>query len=225
MKVTIEIRPGEGGEDAQLLVNTLGSIYLKYAYRNHLKISREQTVNQLTLILSGNEIKISPLLNEAGGHRWQRVPPTEKKGRIHTSTVTVAVFENKENEVYELRTNDITVRTTKDSGAGGQHRNKTESCVVMRHDPTGITVKAAKKSQHQNRKNARIELEKRVLTLQEQITAAKHSSLRKEQVGSGMRGDKIRTYREKDNTVINHLNNSKARYSDIMSGDLEKLWV
>lgn len=162
--------------------------------------------------------------NEIGGHRWQRVPPTEKKGRVHTSTVTVAVFENLPDKQYEVNKRDITTRTTKDSGAGGQHRNKTESCVVMRHEPTGITVKAAEKCQHKNRRNAKQLLDKRVSEWYKRNDKREEASKRKEQVGTGMRGDKVRTYRERDNLVTNHKTLTKARYSDIMNGRLELIW-
>jgi peptide chain release factor 1 len=124
---------------------------------------------------------------------------------------------------YSISRDDIKVRTTKDSGAG-EHRNKTESCVVMKHEPTGITVKAAKKSQHQNRKNAKKELEVRVQHWHQKNEKIAEDETRRIQVGSGMRGDKVRTYRERDDIVINHISNGKARYSDILSGRLEKIW-
>lgn len=160
-------------------------------------------------------------MQEAGGHRWQRVPPTERKGRIHTSTVTVAVLEILPENKFKLQDKDIRVETTRDTGAGGQHRNTTDSCVVMTHIPTGIKAKAAAKSQHENRKTARAVLETRVESHFNQIKYQQLVKTRLEQVGSGMRGDKIRTYREKDNTVTDHRKEKKCRLSDVLKGNLE----
>jgi peptide chain release factor 1 len=103
--------------------------------------------------------------NEPGGHRWQRIPPTEKKGRVHTSTVTVACIYKDDTEI-DVDLSDVVIRTTKDSGPGGQHRNKTESCVVMTDKKTGLTVKSAKKSQHQNREIAKTTLVERIRSQQ-----------------------------------------------------------
>lgn len=173
------------------------------------------------LLIDGADIDL--LLNESGGHRWQRIPPTERRGRVHTSTVTVAVFEVRPETEWTLKESDIEVFTTKDSGPGGQHRNKTESCVVMRHRPTGIEAKASAKSQHQNRKTARAMLEARVRALAESQASALLAHHRKAQVGSGMRADKIRTYREQDDLVIDHRTGAKVRLSKVRAGDLESL--
>lgn len=175
-------------------------------------------------MLEGAEESLQPLLNEAGGHRWQRVPPTERKGRVQTSTVTVAVFEVMAQSQFTLNERDIEVFTTKDSGPGGQHRNKTESCVVMRHAPTGIEAKSATKSQHDNRKLAREVLESRVRAFYADAQSAKDSEHRRRQVGSGQRGDKIRTYREQDNTVTDHASGCKARLSELRVGDFKKIF-
>lgn len=166
---------------------------------------------------------MSRLLQEAGGHRWQRVPPTEHRGRVHTSTVTIAVFEIKDEVNWVLRDSDIETFTTKDSGPGGQHRNKTESCVIMRHLPTGLEAKASTKSQHQNRRVARMMLEGRVQSHYNGLAKAQQDANRKAQVGSGMRGDKVRTYREQDDIVTDHISGAKCRLSDILIGKLELL--
>lgn len=165
-----------------------------------------------------------PLLREAGGHRWQRVPPTERKGRVQTSTVTVAVFEAVPETRWVLLPTDIETFTTRDSGAGGQHRNTTDSCVVMRHRPTGIEAKAASKSQHDNRRVARTLLEARVRARLEAERSASKSADRKQQVGTGMRGDKVRTYREQDDQVVDHRTERRARLRDVRRGGLNKLW-
>lgn len=164
-----------------------------------------------------------PLLQEAGGHRWQRIPPTERRGRVHTSTVTVAAFEIVPLPRWKLDERDIEVFTTKDTGPGGQHRNKTESCVVMRHRPTGIEVKSAEKCQHQNRRRAREMLETRVAAHYAQLARAGEDAKRRAMVGSGMRGDKIRTYRHQDDQATDHRSNRKVRLKDVLAGNLEGL--
>jgi peptide chain release factor 1 len=160
------------------------------------------------------------LLREAGGHRWQRVPPTERSGRVHTSTVTVAALEALAPTAWTLRESDIEVFTTKDSGPGGQHRNKRETCVVMRHLPTGIEAKSAAKSQHANKRMAREILEGRVREHFASRAAAKHAATVRDQRGSGMRGDKVRTYRVRDDQVTDHRSGSKVRLSRVLAGDL-----
>lgn len=124
---------------------------------------------------------------------------------------------------FKLRDADIEIFTTKDSGPGGQHRNKTESCVVMRHKPTGIEAKAATKSQHRNRVIAREMLEGRVAALHEEETAAAQRTNRRDMVGTGMRGDKVRTYRTRDDQVSDHRSNRKARLQDVLRGRLDLL--
>lgn len=166
---------------------------------------------------------MSILLRESGGHRWQRIPPTEKRGRVHTSTVTVAVFEVKPPEQWMIKDSEIEIFTTKDSGPGGQHRNKTESCVVMRHKPTGIEAKAAEKSQHQNRRAAREMLEVRVAEFLSNQMKKKLDATRRDMIGSGMRGDKIRTYREQDNVVIDHRTGRKISLSVVEDGHIDAL--
>lgn len=160
---------------------------------------------------------------EAGGHRWQRTPPTERSGRVHTSTVTVAVFEVRSKDRFVLHDRDIEVFTTMDSGPGGQHRNKTESCVVMRHRPTGIEAKAATKSQHRNRQIAREMLEGRVAAHKAQAESAAERDKRRGMVGSGMRGDKVRTYRVRDDQVTDHRSGRKARLREVLAGRLDLL--
>lgn len=175
------------------------------------------------LKLAGPAKWVKPILQESGGHRWQRVPPSERRGRVHTSTVTVAVFESVADHEWVLRDTDIKVFTTRDSGPGGQHRNTTDSCVVMRHLPTGIEAKAATKSQHQNRRDARSMLEARVRAEIENRRVRDVTSRRRELVGSGMRGDKIRTYRVKDQRVIDHLSGKSASLPKVLKGSLELL--
>lgn len=149
------------------------------------------------------------------------MPPTERRDRVHTSTVTVAVLIVPAESEWRLPDAEIEVTTTKDGGPGGQHRNKTESAVVMKHLPTGITAKSAMKSQHQNRRLAREMLEARVAARRQEEAAKGVAVVRREQVGSGMRGDKIRTYREQDGIVVDHRSGRKAPLRLVRAGHLE----
>jgi len=140
--------------------------------------------------------------NEAGGHRWQRTSPTERKGRVHTSTVTVAVLPVPEAAEFALNPADLEITTTKGSGPGGQNRNKVESEVAILHKPTGLRVRyGSERSQHQNRQTALSILAARLSQQQAAQRVQDKNALRKHQVGSGQRGDKIRTIRTQDNQV------------------------
>lgn len=123
-------------------------------------------------------------------------------------------------QTFALRDQDIEWYTTRDSGPGGQHRNTTDSCVVMRHKPTGIEAKSAAKSQHRNRVMARQMLESRVAAHVAKLAADKTSSERRQMVGSGMRGDKVRTYRVRDDQVTDHRSGAKVRLQDVLEGRL-----
>lgn len=170
--------------------------------------------------------------NEPGGHRWQRIPPTEKKGRVQTSSVTVSVLEISDRAKGSkasmdrpalLRGQDVETRTQRGHGPGGQHRNKTDSCVFMVHTPTGITAQATGKCQHQNRRVARELLEVRVAQAEAEAKDRQKAAALKAQRGSGMRGDKIRTYRERDDLVIT-ADGRKVSLNQVRSGKLNLLW-
>lgn len=162
-------------------------------------------------------------MREAGGHRWQRVPPSERRGRVHTSTVTVAVFEALPEARFTLDERDIEVFTARASGPGGQHVAKTDSCVVMRHRPTGIEAKSAARDQHANRRMARLVLEVRVRAHFEAAARRTIDQRRREMLGTGMRGDKIRTYRETDDRVTDHRSGRKLSLRKVKSGCIEEL--
>jgi peptide chain release factor 1 len=142
---------------------------------------------------------------------------------VHTSTVTVAVLDPITAANWRLLDADIDVRTTRDTGPGGQHRNKTESCVVMTHLPTGLQAKAAGRCQHHNRREAREVLEARVHAHLAGQALANRAQARKAQTGSGQRGDKVRTYRSQDDTVSDQRTGKRARLRDVLAGKLELL--
>lgn len=142
--------------------------------------------------------------NEAGGHRWQRIPPTEKRGRVQTSTVTVAVLDPEPSTKFVLDEKDVEIKTSRGSGPGGQHRNKTDSCVTVTHKPTKTSVRIDMRSQHQSREMALKVLAAKLADESTNLDRKDRERLRKSQVGSGMRGNKIRTYRFQDDQVTDH---------------------
>ena len=157
---------------------------------------------------------------ESGVHRVQRVPATEASGRIHTSAATVAVLPEAEDVDIEIKAEDVRIDTMRAGGAGGQHVNKTDSAVRMTHLPTGIVVVSAEKSQHQNRRLAMQVLKARVYDLQREKADAERSQNRKEQVGSGDRSQRIRTYNFPQGRVTDHrINLTLYNLDEVLQGN------
>ena len=168
--------------------------------------------------VSGQNARVT-FQNEGGGHRWQRCPPTEKRGRIQTSTVTVAVLDPDAVMGQALNYSDVDIVTTRGSGPGGQNRNKTDSCVIATHRPTGIAVRIDnERSQHQNKAMAYKVLAARLYEAERERIAAARENDRRQQVGSGMRGDKVRTYRTQDDQVNDHRTGQRWRLQDWVKG-------
>jgi len=158
--------------------------------------------------------------NEAGGHRWQRIPPTEKKGRVQTSTITVAVLPIPTSVEVRLNTKDLEYKTCRGSGAGGQHRNVTDNAVQLTHKPTGIQVRCeSERSQHLNKDMATELLRARIQEKERTKVSGDRRASRKKQVGSGMRGDKIRTIRVRDGSVQDHVTGKSWDYKKYKRGD------
>lgn len=158
--------------------------------------------------------------SESGGHRWQRIPPNEKRGRVQTSTVTVAILDPDDVQGHQLDLRDIDVTTARGSGPGGQNRNKTESCVIITHRPTGLQVRIDnERSQHQNKALAFKVLAARLYDADRERQVSVKNSDRKQQVGSGQRGDKVRTYRTQDDQVTDHRTGTKLRLSKWIMGE------
>lgn len=161
--------------------------------------------------------------NESGGHRIQRIPPTEKKGRVHTSTITVAVFLEETNKVSTLEideSKDLIIKTCRGSGAGGQHRNKTETAVQVTHIPSGISVRSENgRSQYQNKMTAINMIRMKLSSSEKEKNSRESSADRKNQVGSGMRGDKRRTIRFQDGIVTDHILNVQWNLKDYLRGN------
>jgi peptide chain release factor 1 len=158
--------------------------------------------------------------NEPGGHRWQRIPPTEKRGRVQTSTVTIAVLKQPTETQIRLRPEDLEFSACRGSGAGGQHRNVTDSAVILKHVPSGLTVRCeSERSQHQNRETATSLLRARLWEAKQTEASGARAEDRRRQVGSGMRGDKRRTIRAQDGQVTDHITGKTWQYKRYIRGD------
>ena len=219
MSLIVEIRAAEGGDDAKLLVEEQLAIYVRLCTRNSIEVEvTEQRSGFCVFRASGKGVE-KLFQNESGGHRWQRVPPNEKKGRVHTSTITVAVLSEPEKTQVVLREEDLEESACRGSGAGGQHRNVTASAVQLKHKPSGIMVRCeSERSQAQNRSTARAILRAKLWELRNTQQSEDRSKNRKDQVGSGMRGDKRRTIRTQDDQVTDHLTGRVWRYKDYHRG-------
>jgi peptide chain release factor 1 len=158
--------------------------------------------------------------DEAGGHRWQRVPPNERRGRVHTSTITVAVLAEPDEAELRIDHADVVVRRSRGSGAGGQHRNKTESAIDLTHVPSGTVVHCeSERSLHRNLAIAHARLRALLAGRARRDADALRATSRREQVGSGMRGDKRRTIRAQEGTVVDHVTGQSWRLRDYLRGE------
>lgn len=176
----------------------------------------------ITLELEGDDL--AKLEQEAGGHRIQRVPPTERSGRVHTSTVTVAVLDEFKKQTIEITDKDLRIEWFSGTGAGGQHRNKHQNSCRLTHIPTGTLVTAQTRSRENSYKQARDELEIRLSLSQFEQQHSEFAQTKRNQVGSGMRGDKIRTVRFQDDQATDHRTGKRIRAEDYLRGHMDKLW-
>lgn len=160
--------------------------------------------------------------DESGGHRWQRTPPNEKRGRVHTSTITVAILPEPTEVQVKLDPRDLDFTTTRGSGPGGQARNKVETCVIVTHKPTGLAVRCeTERSQHQNKASALGLLRARLWAIQNDHSTSARAADRKAQVGIGARGDKRRTIRVQDGVVNDHVTGKSWQYKNYEKGNWE----
>ena len=169
-------------------------------------------------------VDLSGLDNEPGGHRIQRVPPTERKGRVHTSTVTVAVIDRIQKLDLTIPQHELKVEWYSGTGAGGQYRNKHQNSCRITHIPTGIVAKSECRSRTNSYNEATENIHRVVSEMKQQQYNSTVASDRKQQVGSGMRGDKIRTYRFQDDVVKDHLTNKSANVKKVLAGNFDLLW-
>ena len=218
--VIVELRAAEGGDDAKLLVREQLGIYVKYATRRSLTIEPLDERPGVVVCRVYGVGAVDAFKDEGGGMRWQRVPPNEKRGRVHTSTVTVAVLPEPTAVQVRLDERDLEYKTCRASGAGGQKVNKTDSAVQLTHKPTGLMVRVeTERSQHQNRATALALLRARLWQAQRDMDAAARDKDRRLQVGSGMRGDKRRTIAVQRGTVVDHVTGRSWRVDDYLRGN------
>lgn len=230
--VIIEIRGGAGGEEASLFANSLYRMYTMYAEARGWK---QEVLNANPTELGGfkeisfsiiGEGAYSRLKYESGVHRVQRVPETESQGRIHTSTVTVAVLAEADEVELEINPTDLRIDVFRASGAGGQHINKTESAVRITHLPTGVVVECQdERSQYKNKEKAMKILRSRLYEAMLQEQNDKIASERRMQVGTGDRSERIRTYNFPQGRMTDHrIGLTLYRLDDIMNGNLDEVF-
>ncbi len=229
--VIVEIRAGTGGDEAALFAAELYRMYARYAERQRWKVE----------ILDSEEIGIGGMKNvsftirgqgawsklkyESGVHRVQRVPVTESGGRIHTSAASVAIMPEVDDVEVHLDPNDCDIDTYRSSGAGGQHINKTSSAIRITHRPTGLVVTCQnQRSQLQNKEEAFRVLRARLYEIEQEKQTSEEAALRKSQVGSGDRSEKIRTYNFPQGRITDHrIKLTLYKIDQVLDGDLDEI--
>ncbi|PIR06351.1 peptide chain release factor 1 [Candidatus Jorgensenbacteria bacterium CG_4_10_14_0_8_um_filter_39_13] len=236
-KIILEIRAGTGGEEAALFAGDLGRMYQKYAVKKGwqfiiLDYSQSSLKGYKTLIAeisspstSSGQNLYEILKNESGVHRVQRVPETEKSGRIHTSTVSVAILPEVEPKEIQINPQDLEITFFHSSGPGGQNVNKVETAVRIRHIPSGLVVASqSERSQARNKELAMNILRAKFYEIQKTAEEQKIDALRKEQVGWAEREEKIRTYNFPQDRITDHRINKKwHNIENILNGELEPI--
>ncbi len=229
--IIVEIRGGAGGDEAALFANSLYRMYTLYAASKGWDteiVNRNETelggYKEISFMIEGKGA-YSRLKYESGVHRVQRVPETESQGRIHTSTVTVAVLPEAEDVELEINDKDLKIDVFRSSGAGGQHINKTSSAIRITHLPTGMVVECQdERSQYKNKDKAMKVLRSRLLEIEQAKHDDKIASERRSQVGTGDRSERIRTYNFPENRVSDHrIGLTLYKLESILNGNLDEL--
>ncbi|HZZ84071.1 MAG TPA: peptide chain release factor 1 [Anaeromyxobacteraceae bacterium] len=229
--VILEIRAGAGGDEAGLFAAELLRMYLRYAERHGWKSELADTspgalggIKEALVNISGDAV-YSALKYESGVHRVQRVPATEQQGRIHTSTVTVAVMPEAEDIDIQINPADLEMDVFRSTGSGGQSVNTTDSAVRLTHKPTGVIVKCQQeKSQLKNRNMAMRMLRAKLYEMEQEKQKSSRDAARKSQVGSGDRSEKIRTYNFPQDRLTDHrINYTRHNLPAVMDGDVQDL--
>lgn len=228
-ELILEVRAGAGGDEASLFAQNLAEMYEKYAERNNWQFApvhkSENAVGgykEASFEIKGKD-SYRKLRYETGVHRIQRIPATEKSGRVHTSTASIAILPIRKKVAYEIDPADIEMEFSRSGGAGGQNVNKVETAVRLIHKPTGIDVRStSERSQLKNREKAMQILQAKLEVLKMEEDAKKLSSERKEQIGTGDRSEKIRTYNVLQDRVTDHrLKKSWHNIDSIFAGDID----
>lgn len=229
--VIIEIRPAAGGEEAALFGRVLMNMYVRYAERQNWKVefidiseTELDGIKEATFVIKGKNA-YKNLKFESGVHRVQRVPETESQGRVHTSTTTVAVLPEIEEVDFEILDKDLKIDTYRSSGAGGQHINKTDSAIRITHLPTGIVVSCQdERSQTKNKERAMNVLKAKLYDYYKERIDSEYKANRKNQVGTGDRSERIRTYNFPQTRVTDHrINYSIYSLDEFLDGNIQEL--
>lgn len=229
--IILEIRAGAGGNEASIFAADLANMYTRYASKQNWNVSvLDESKNELdgykevVIEIVGSDV-YDKLKQESGVHRVQRVPATEKSGRVHTSTASVAVLPLAQQEKMEIKPQDIEVSFTRSGGAGGQNVNKVETAVRITHKPTGLVVKCtSERSQQRNREKAMALLSAKLLDIKSSQEQSQTASDRKQQIGTQDRSEKIRTYNFLQDRITDHrIKKSWHDIDRIMEGNLDKI--
>lgn len=229
--VILEIRAGAGGEEAALFAADLFRMYSQYAQKKgytveilSTSISDTGGFKEIVAGISGESV-FSRLKYESGVHRVQRIPTTESSGRIHTSTASVAVMPEADEVDVDISPEELTIETFRASGAGGQHVNKTESAIRITHKPSGIVVNCQEsRSQIKNRETAMNLLRSKLYEKQVEEQQNERDSIRRDQIGSAMRSEKIRTYNYPQSRITDHrIKKSWHNLDGVLDGDLDEI--
>lgn len=231
--IMLEVRAGAGGEEAALFAEELAHMYLRYAERNgwQTAVMSESRATQGGYKEASFEILgasvYDALRYETGVHRVQRIPVTEKAGRIHTSTASVVILPMRKKPTIEVNPGDIDMEFSRSGGAGGQNVNKVETAVRLIHRPTGIDVRCqSERSQLKNREKAMAMLIAKLEMAYEEEDSKKHAATRKNQIGTGDRSEKIRTYNFPQNRITDHrIKESWHNIEGILDGNLSDIVV
>ncbi len=229
--LVLEVRAGVGGEEAALFAEELATMYLRYAGLRgwQTAVSYESRATQggykeAVFEILGKDA-YEALRYETGVHRVQRIPVTEKSGRIHTSTASVVILPMRAKPMVEINPSDIEMEFSRSGGAGGQNVNKVETAVRLVHKPTGIDVRCqSERSQLKNREKAMTMLAAKLEVLHEEEEAKKHTELRKNQIGTGDRSEKIRTYNVPQSRITDHrIKESWHNIESVFAGELDTI--